>query len=61
MKRTLILRRESLADLSAEELGGVAGADSGMTCFAAACALVSMLTNCPAYCPNTPACPSSTC
>jgi len=52
MKRRLTLRRETLAALSAEELGGVAaGADSGQTCVA--CTVVSVLTFCPEYCPST--------
>ena len=55
MKRRLVLRREALTDLSAAELGGVAGAAewSGATCPEVACAVVSVLTRCPAYCPHT--------
>ncbi len=38
MKRTLTLKTERLAELTADELAGVAGADaSGQTCVAALC------------------------
>jgi hypothetical protein len=53
MERRLALRRETLADLSPEDLSGVAGAASGETCIPAVCAAVSVLTTCAAYCPHT--------
>jgi len=50
MKRTLALRRETLATLSPEELGAVAAGDaSGQTCVS--CTVISVLTFCAQWCP----------
>lgn len=50
MKRTLVLKREHLADLTADELSGVAGAalnlPSGVTCPLDDCLIASQLFPC---------------
>jgi hypothetical protein len=48
MKRTLMLKRETLADLTVEELVGVAGAGAtGASCPAAVCKLSVLHPQCP--------------
>ncbi|HEU0132269.1 MAG TPA: hypothetical protein VFQ85_14870 [Mycobacteriales bacterium] len=47
MKRTLTLKRETLAELTADELTGVGGGQQAITVQGFTCPLVSCLISCP--------------
>lgn len=60
MKRTLTLRRETLADLTAEQLGSVAGGIGAITAQGRTCPVIECagLKSWVGHCPTLPECPA---
>lgn len=60
MKRSLSLKRETLAALSAHDLAGVAGAQQAITAQGSTCPLIECagLKSWVGHCPTLPECPA---